>query len=289
MFRILLGVLVLGAVPSMAGADGATLQFQVGHKSELELVQFSADGSRLTSVDSRGCIRIWDGESLRIVRALAGSPTYISSVSSLYDGELIVFGIRTGRVIVWDTASDEEILSFQAHQEKATALATDDLARYIASGAENGEVRLWDVASGELIRKLGDHDRKVTCLAFSPDGSLLASGGVDRIVRVYDTATGRKRAELGPIANPVLSLGFHPDSRRLAAGSEKELLVWDVGDGRQLQMHEIGSKVGSLRYSGDGRLLVHARHGWVCVRDADDGTMLHTFKATSWEFNSVDS
>jgi WD40 repeat protein/tetratricopeptide (TPR) repeat protein len=102
---------------------------------------------------------------------------------------------------------------------------------------------------------------------FSPNGKLAATcthAGMDLDVRVrvWDTATGRSVTAPLPVPKLIHSLVFSPDSRLLAAGTVGPIFLWDVTQGEQKVLPQVGP-VHLLRFSPDGRYLAGARRsGW---------------------------
>ena len=125
-------------------------------------------------------------------------------------------------------------------------------------------VSLCEVASGReraTIREaLGEASGS---LAFSADGRTLAVG-LERSAKLFDPETGRERAELttdfsfGPSC-----LAFSPDGRRLAATTMLgELVVWDLGPGRQAARTDLQTQSAEgVAVSPDGKLVATASQG----------------------------
>lgn len=90
-------------------------------------------------------------------------------------------------------------------------------------------------------------------------------------------------APIGPLP-PVTALAFRGDSRLLAVGTYREVVLWDLGDGRPAAMlSEIPGPVHALEFSRDGRRLavgsgLPARSGLVAVYSVPDGTPIHQFR-----------
>jgi len=154
--------------------DGAPLRFVAAHDGWIrDLVAFP-DGSRLASVGDDMLVKIWDIDSGRLVRSLAGHAD------------------RTP----------------QGHVTALYSVAISPDGRYLASGDRHGEVRIWEADSGRLAQRfsvpaLYTYDpvqRKrsiggIRSLAFSPDGRRLAIGGIDQ-VRNVDGLSAPARMEI---------------------------------------------------------------------------------------------
>ena len=72
---------------------------------------------------------------------------------------------------------------WQAHSERARALALSPDERTLVSGGWDGALKMWDLATGDL-RWSGWHTSNINNVAFAPDGSMLASCGSEAAVRL---------------------------------------------------------------------------------------------------------
>lgn len=151
-------------------------------------IALSPDGRTLAAAvagtEGRRPIKLYDFETGRELRSLAGHPRY---------------GGHSG----------------------ARLLAFSPDGRMLASANAETEVRLWDVRAGEELCDLRAHRRNVTALAFHPGGRLLATASEDGCVRVWDvcalTRDGRG-GEAGGAAAPVSHNFIIPEAAYKVAG-----------------------------------------------------------------------
>lgn len=172
----------------------------------------------------------------------AGHESYVTGV--VLAGKFLVSGGYDGRLIWWDTETNQKVRSVDAHTRWIRDVAATPNGKHIVSVADDMVCRIWDVASGTLVRDLYGHDSRTPnhfpsmlyACAISPDGRYVATG--DRVGKniVWDLANGRR---LATVETPVM-------------------YTWDP----KARIHSIGG-VRSLAFSSDSRLLAVGGMGQV--------------------------
>ncbi len=162
----------------------------------------------------------------------------ITSLAWSPESTRIAAGLKDGAVIVWDVATGEKLIEFDAFAEGVTALAWSGnlLAVGGSDGLEQGVqvIRLFNPAAGRLVRELPlTFAHTATALAFSPDGTLLVSGDSEGDVQIWNAATGGLLATLKGHKLAVMDIAFAPDGRAFITGSrDGTVRAWGVGSGK---------------------------------------------------------
>ena len=140
------------------------------------------------------------------------------------DGRTLVMSGRGVSFDLVDLATGKSRLSFEGHQDPASALSFSPDGKTLASCSylEN-TIRVWDVAKGRQIRLISGHEGDevpgVRAALFLPDGSGTMSYGNESSLRLWDTSTGkelRKFALKGrqQVVNMGLSAALGPGAGR---------------------------------------------------------------------------
>jgi WD40 repeat protein len=202
---------------------------------------------------------------------------YMQSVASV-SGEL---GKVVGEVELWGGVSRQELRTFCP----TTSLTDKDV--YSPDGK-------WMVTAGTAVNSLEpydepetltfqEHQSAVTRAVFSPDGKRIASIDRSSIIKVWSADDGTKEFTVPSphtrplpalyFATPGSNLEFSPDGKRLAlAVGKPEIRVLNSLDGSVLQ--SLGGDtedVGSVAYSGDGKLLASKSDKAIRIWDALKG------------------
>jgi WD40 repeat protein len=118
------------------------------------------------------------------------------------------------------------------------------------------------------------HAQRVSAAAFSPDRKLYALGDTDKVVAVRDLETRKRLQTLQGHTGEISALAFSPDGKTIATASDAEddpIRLWDAATGKETRalrwMKKGGAKgegrafvtrVTSLEFSPDGKLLAAA-------------------------------
>jgi WD40 repeat protein/DNA-binding winged helix-turn-helix (wHTH) protein len=213
-----------------------------GHSSNVDDVEFSADGRFLVSSGTDGTVRRWP----------------------------LHHGPGAGPEVLYDWGRQIE-----GHVD---SIALSPNGRFVVAAAGQTSVRLLPV-DGSPTTSLGGFEQRVLRAAVGPESRLVAVPGVvsgRRVVRVWDLETG---AVTDVDVEQVLDRGFMgevafaPDGRLLASG-EGIVAAWEPGlqAGTILREH-----VGQFRLSADASKLISRPHsdgtpGMATIHDLVTGT-----------------
>jgi WD40 repeat protein len=249
------------------------------------------DSQRLLVASSDGKVHEIDAaQSSGPDRPLAEHGRYVTCVrlvgdtvvSGGYDGRLIWWSLRDGRVI---RTTDG------AHLRWIRMLAVSPDGRKLASVGDDMVCRLWDAATGARLLELRGHAEQTPqhfssmlyCVTFSADGRHLATG--DRVghVVVWDAATGR---QLGAVEAPILytwdgvqrirsiggvrALAFAPNGRHLAVGGVGQIGNVDALQGpSRVEIFDWERRARVAEFTGNqgiiNRLHYHPDGRWLCA------------------------
>ena len=220
-----------------------------------DAIAFSADGRRLAVAVGNAAV-LYDTETWRELRRLAGHPNSILGIAWSPDGKILAAGGLEGAVAMWDTQTGALRPMAESHSSYVGALVFSPDGRTLITGSHDGSVRIWDPVEARERRMLVTAGPAgALCAAFSRDGRRLAVGLGDGEVRVWKAGAWEEERTLGARGSGnILSVAFSRDGSRVAHSTESALAVGRIAPGGGETRFEIASgKIGCVAISSDDR------------------------------------
>lgn len=263
-----------------------------GHRESVNSVDFSPDGSRLVSGGADSTIRIWNVDSLTLVRTI-DCPSTVSFVRFDSTGSNIL-AIQSGEAAWWDAETGASVSDAPVATGLRPPYAFSASRNALASGGDTVAF-VHDMVTGEQLgtyEALGEGP--LHAVALSLDGGLLAGAywrllipgqleGVSSVV-VWGTDSEKVLRTLLAGGGQIESLAWSPVGDRIVAAPsdlrEQSVTLWnaDTGDMVYALAEDLGRSSINVAYSDDGAFVaasVGAR--WARVWDARTGGMYSSF------------
>jgi WD40 repeat protein len=248
----------------VTSADGATA------------VVASADKTATLFAVANGTPAGTFGPSKAAIEAMALSP----------DQQTLAAGLADGSVVMWDRQGKVKAEVPVAAPGGVSAVGFHPSQPVFLTGGADGVAKGWalpidpkqpaDKATKFAIKA---HTGKVTAAFFHPTNGQLVTAGADKLIRVWDTAKADKAVrEFGPLAAAPTALAMSKDGQALAAAAGKDVLAWNLADGKELGKFVHPADVLSLSYSADkSRLLLGRADTLAVLVDSATGAVHQAF------------
>ena len=226
------------------------------HSRNITSIAVSPNGA-LAITGGDASIKVWDVDTLTLLRTMHGHTDNVTSVVFLPDGQRALSASEDHSLKLWDVRTGAELRNLEGHEAMVTSLALSANGQLAIAGDLDGEVKFWDLEDGTEMLSFTSHPAGNTRVALSGDGRTFASSGADRAaVKVCQFVQGglETRAFSDPAMHKTLAihLALSVDGRRLLTSVTGEVLVWDVPSATVVLRLPIDDVL-DLRLFGDGR------------------------------------
>ncbi len=217
--------------------DSSLLWEQKAHESDIQRLDFNADGSLLASAGLDSTAKLWQikpGEPPE-QQASIQHTNDVSSVAFSADGRTLATSSYDGKVGLF-TIGAKQAVFVEGHQRKEINSVAFPSNTQLLSAGDNG-VRLWDLKKNPpaLLQTFSHIQESVLWAAASPDGKRFATVGRKPVITVYSLPDGAEQHRLTGHNNTILRAEFSPDSHQLATVSgDASVRFWDLNNGTEL-------------------------------------------------------
>lgn len=237
-------------------ATGKITRTLLGHDAAVKSLSFSADSKKVVSGSEDKTARVWDLADARFpeISRLTGHSGAVSGVAFSSDGQQVLTGSADKTAKLWNVADGTEIKSFAGHTGPIVAVAMP--GNQPVSASADKTVRVWDTGNGQQSRAV-TVAAPITAMTISRDNVQLAVAGADNNVWLYQFSNGQLKFTLTGHKAVVGSLAFSADNSRIVSGgADKTAIVWNVADGRLLEIFPVEAGLSSVAYGSDKATVV---------------------------------
>ena len=228
-------------------ADGTSLARLEGHSAVVSAVAVSPDGRQIVSAATNGHVRIWNAETLTLERELIGHAAAVVSLAFHPDAQTCASGSLDGTVRIWSRTRAEPLALLPGINGITAAAFSPDGQQLAVAPQDRRGIELWNPRTVQRHAAMEGDGSTVAQIAYSPDGSLVAAAfdfqQQHGEVRVWRTDTGNLLWILDEHTHGAGSVAFSADgSRILTTSGDRMAMVFDVGTGKRLMAHSVGSR-----------------------------------------------
>jgi hypothetical protein len=252
------------------------------HSEHVYSLSWDLVGNKIASGSADKTIKIWDGNSLQLLRTLEGHSGGVRSLAWNHNGKELVSGSTYSSIKLWDGFSLQLLKTFTGHSGSVWSVAWSHDDSRIVSGSADKTIKIWDVISGETIKTLEGHSDSVFTVSWNHDDSRIVSGSGDQTIKIWDSSSGNIIRTLEGHSSTVYSASYSHDGTKIVSGSvDKTVRIWNAETGDQMKVLEGHSEgVRSVAWSRDDRKIASCSYSEkkIIIWDSLTGQSLKTFQ-----------
>jgi WD40 repeat protein len=242
-----------------------------GHPKPIVSAFFTSSGRVLTA-STDGSAILWDIESKKklsefsrkqdpLISASSNPQTDVIMIGSLEPSSLknvAVMGSLDGRVILWNTDTQENVLLRGPASDHVTDVRFSPDSEIVVAATTIGTVIVWKAATREMTKSIPSNGAAIRQLAFSPRGKFLAAASDNHTVRLWRVSDWSERVLKGHTGR-INGLAFSPDEESVAtASADKTVRVWNLLTNTSRVFGEHTDSVNSVSFNYDGSRILSA-------------------------------
>jgi eukaryotic-like serine/threonine-protein kinase len=192
------------------------------HGSSVTSCTYIDEGRRVLTSSNDRELRIWNGDSGKLLRTLRGHTGGVNALS--VQGNIAASASSDGTIRLWDLDTGDMIRMIRGHAGSVFAVALQPGGGKIAaSGGADRDLRLWNTRNGVSRAVLKGHGNAIWSVGFSPSGALILSISSDRTARLWSADELDVRKIIAAESAPHTAFAFL-DEQTLLLGEQTGLL-----------------------------------------------------------------
>lgn len=233
------------------------------HAGSLSEIVCLSDGRHVLSSSRDECVRLWEIETGKLVRAYrkTGSGDIWGIRMLPGEREFLAAG-GSGEMIRYDLATGEVVKTYQ-HSDTAYRIAIHpDGKRFIGTDGNNNAI-LWNLETGEKLQTYSEHSGDVYTAIIVEGGETLITGSSDESFKKWNLETGKmietyqgeKKGKFGDI----YTLSASPDGSKFAMVSDdNRVRIYDSKTMEEIWKVKLPDDGQVIDWSPDGKFLATA-------------------------------
>ena len=196
-----------------------------------------------------------------------------------HDGTRLATCGQESRVIIYDTATFQEVYALTEHTKFVAYLAWSPDDTKLVTCSNDRTAKLWDAITGHCLYTIQNHNEPVTAAAWLPDGSRFITGSLDKESSLNMWSDKAERVYTWPSAYRVNSVAVSPDGGRLVTLSdEPQIHVYNLRTREEEYSLRLKAMLTSVTISKDSRyMLVNMADGELQLIDINTAEIFQRF------------
>jgi centriolar protein POC1 len=199
-----------------------------GHSNPIFTLELSQKpGVAFTGGNDKGLVE-WSLKTNSFIKVMFPVPTSIYAIHCPAGYTLMVAGLRSGEVLVFDFIEQKITHRLRHHVKPIFDIKSSQKKDELLIASEDGTVSIWSLKSLQMLHAINVSDDTVRCITINPVEDRVAFGCRDNRVVIYDLEDYSLIKALIGHTMSVFSLQYSPNGEYLVSGArDAQLKIWD--------------------------------------------------------------
>ena len=200
-----------------------------GHSNPIFALALSQKpGILFTGGNDKGVVE-WSLKTNSFIKVMFPVAASVYSIHCPVDYPLLITGVRSGEVLVFDFVKQQLLPSLKHHRKPIFDIKSVNSKNELLIASEDGSVSIWDLDTLQLVHTIQVSTDTIRCISISPDEKQVAFGCRDNLIKVYDLEDYTLISTLQGHSMAVFSLQYSPAGDYLVSGSrDAQVKIWDT-------------------------------------------------------------
>jgi len=269
--KSVVGGLTNGKIHKWNVTENSRLPILLSHDEPIIQLEVDAKSEYVVTTAEDGKIRVWDPKEYKLVKEIVASENNVTG-GDVWQLGFNADGTRLGTFQkdsplnalsfkLWSWPKADLITSYKFPVKVEGTSFSPDGQTIAYANAQNFELTLYDAINQKSLHTNNDHGDRIFGIKFSPDGKYIATACFDGYARVFNTKNFNQLVEPMPFGFSYGSnIDFSSDTKflltRTNVGTEENnLVIWDLGTGKEKFRFEHSSAIFSHAFSNNNKYL----------------------------------
>tara|TARA_R110002072_G_scaffold302060_2_gene483626 strand:+ start:50027 stop:50923 length:897 start_codon:yes stop_codon:yes gene_type:complete len=209
------------------------VKFYQQHTVAIFSIKYNKHRSHVYVGDAEGNFSVWDSNSLDLVIYLPLDCGKIRSIAISDNGQNFALACQDSTIRVFETGYFNEIHSFFAHKNGATAvLFHPENPQLIISGGKDALLKIWNWKEEKALKSIVAHTYAIYDLISMEEGSCIISASRDKNLKVWEVnkesleISERLDFKIGGHKHSVNSLAKISERKFASCSDDKKIIIW---------------------------------------------------------------
>ncbi len=249
----------------------------------VQAVVFNAGYSLAAVLTADGVVEVWEPESGERRARFSGADARSKALALSPDGNSVVFTARNSGLRLWDVASGEKQLQFEAGRDvRSVAISAD--GSLLAAASDRG-VTVWDTNPARGEEPVHRQESEARMVTFKPDGVDVVIAG-KHAVDVHRLGDSSDPMRFSMPEGAPAALAFNIPKNLLAAAGGKHLHVWSSSTHEPVYSSTLPGQALALGFTRSGQCVALSSSGgaaqiWNAAEDTEVSGFLHGYDVSA--------